>query len=293
NVRVLVTGAGGMVGRAVSQFCKASGDVVLSYDHRGLDIGDPDSVLQTLQNDKPEVVINCAAWTDVDGCELNEERAFEANARGPENLARASREIDAVLVTISSDYVFDGKKNGFYTQRDQPHPESIYAKSKLEGERRAQLTYARTIVVRTGFVFGQGGNNFLSTIVERARKGERLKAISDAYGTPTYAVDLAGRLRELSERDLPGIYHVVNGGEGASFEDFTREAIRMAGCSGVEVEAVSMDSLKRPAPRPRNSRLRCLLSEAIGLPRLRDWRHSLHDFVEQHYLSNAAEEAMR
>ena len=292
-MRVLVTGAGGLVGRAVSQFCKSSGDLVLSYDHCGLDIGDPEGVLQTLQNDKPDVVINCAAWTDVDGCELNEERAFEANARGPENLARASREIDAVLVTISTDYVFDGKKSGFYTQRDQPHPESIYAKSKLEGERRAQLAYARTTVVRTGFVFGQGGNNFLSTIVERARQGERLTAISDAYGTPTYAVDLAGRLRELCERDLPGIYHVVNGGEGASFEDFTRQAIRMAGCTGVEVEVVSMDSLKRPAPRPRNSRLRCLLSEAIGLEELRDWRSSLSDFVKRHYLSNAAEEAMR
>jgi dTDP-4-dehydrorhamnose reductase len=292
-VKVLVTGARGMVGQAVRQYCNASGDLVMPYDHRELDISDEVRVRQTFQNDKPDVVVNCAAWTDVDGCELNEEKAFEANARGPENLARASRDVDAVFVSISTDYVFDGKKNGFYTQRDQPNPESIYAKAKLEGERRAQLAYARTIVVRTGFVFGRGGNNFLSTIVERARRGEKLKAISDACGTPTYAVDLAGRLRELCERDLPGIYHVVNGGEGASFEDFAREAIQLAGCDDADLEVISMDSLKRPAPRPRNSRLRCLLSEAIGLEELRDWRSSLYDFVKQHHQSNTAEEALR
>ena len=128
-----------MVGRAVSEYCRSNGDLVLSYDHRGLDIGDPNRVRSTLQQDRPEVVINCAAWTDVDSCELDRDRAFAVNAVGPENLARASREINAGLVTISTDYVFDGKKDGFYTQRDQPTPESIYGLSKLEGERRAQL----------------------------------------------------------------------------------------------------------------------------------------------------------
>ncbi len=291
-MRVLVTGAGGMVGRAVCEYCRSSGDIVLAYDHKTLDIGDTAAVRKTLQNDKPELVFNCAAWTDVDGCELDTERAFAANARGPENLANASREINAVFVTISTDYVFDGRREGFYTQRDQPNPESIYAKSKLEGEHRAQLAYARTIVVRTGFVFGPGGSNFLSTIVERARRGEKLKAISDAYGTPTYAIDLAIRLRELAQLDLPGIFHVVNSGGGANYEEFAREALEIAGCDGVDVEGVSMDSLKRAAPRPRNSRLRCLFSEAIGLQTLRDWRSSLHDFVEQQHQSNTVQ-AMR
>ncbi|MDQ6653290.1 MAG: dTDP-4-dehydrorhamnose reductase [Acidobacteriota bacterium] len=290
---MLVTGAGGMVGRAVCDVCASCGDLVLPYDHQKLDIGDPELVTQLLEDEKPEAVINCAAWTDVDGCELDEKRAFEVNALGPENLARASREIDAVLVTISTDYVFDGKKNGFYTQRDQPRPESIYGKSKLEGEHLAQLAYARTIVVRTGFVFGTGGKNFLSTIVERARRGEKLKAISDAYGTPTYALDLSVRLRELCILDLPGLYHVVNSGEGASFEEFVREALEIADCDEVDVEVVSMDSLKRPALRPRNSRLRCLVSEAIGLQTLPDWRTSLYDFVKQHHQSNTGEEVIR
>ena len=121
-MRTLVTGAGGMVGRAVVEYCRWRGDLVFPYDHARLDIGDSDRVRQTLKQEKPDAVINCAAWTDVDGCEVDRERALAANARGPENLANASREIEAAFVTISTDYVFDGEKEGFYTQDDRPNP---------------------------------------------------------------------------------------------------------------------------------------------------------------------------
>ncbi|HEY3038428.1 MAG TPA: dTDP-4-dehydrorhamnose reductase [Pyrinomonadaceae bacterium] len=286
-MKVLVTGAGGMVGRAVCQYCSSSGDLVLSYDHHALDIADPDRVMQTIRNNKPDAVINCAAWTDVDGCELDQERAFAANARGPENLASASRKVNAAFVTISTDYVFDGAKQGFYTQRDQPNPQSIYGASKLEGERRTQVAYARTVVVRTGFVFGLGGKNFLSTIIERARRGEQLKAIADAWGTPTYAPDLVRRLRELAQLDLPSTYHVVNAGEGVSYEEFTRAALDLGGYTSTKVESVEMDSLNRAAPRPRNSRLKCLLSEAVGLAPLPFWKDSLCSFVALDSLTEA------
>jgi len=268
-----------MVGRAVSDYCRSIGDQVFSYNHQGLDISAPDLILDTFKQDKPDAVVNCAAWTDVDGCELDHERAFSAHARGPENLAKASRELNVRLVTISTDYVFDGEKTGFYTQRDQPNPRSVYGVSKLKGERTAQLAYARTIVVRTGFVFGSGGRNFLSTIVERARRGEKLTAIADAYGTPTYSRDLAVRLRELVQLDLPGTFHVVNAGDGVSYEEFARAALDLAGYSSTNLESVAANSLQRPAPRPRNSRLRCLLSEAIGLTPLPLWKDSLRDFV--------------
>jgi dTDP-4-dehydrorhamnose reductase len=283
-----VAGAGGMVGRAVSEYCASVGDLVFPYDHRGLDIADYDRVMHVLEQDKPEAVINCAAWTDVDGCEQNRERAFAANARGPENLATAAREVNAVPVTISTDYVFDGEKEGFYTQRDQPNPQSIYGVAKLEGERRAQLAYARTIVVRTGFIFGPGGNNFLSTVIERAGRGEKLKAISDAYGTPTYAPDLARRLRELVQLDLPGIFHVVNAGEGTSYAEFARAALQLGGFASTNLERVAMNSLNRPAPRPRNSRLRCLLSEAARLSALPFWHSALRDFVAAHSRTEVA-----
>lgn len=267
------------MGRAVSAYCHSIGDVVSAFDHQSLDIADETRVRKTLLAEKPGLVINCAAWTDVDGCELDRERAYAANARGPENLAKASRKSGVRLVTISTDYVFDGKQPGFYTQRDDAHPESVYGMSKLEGERRVLLAYARGIVVRTGFVFGSGGSNFLSTIVSRARRGEKLKAIRDSFGTPTYAWDLAIRLRELAQRDLPGTYHVVNAGDGVSYEEFARKALELSGHIGTEIESVEMDSLHRPAPRPRNSRLKCLLSEAIGLPPLPFWQDSLREFV--------------
>lgn len=268
-----------MVGRAVAEYCNLHGDQVFSFDHQSLDIADANAVSRAIADTNPDFVINCAAWTDVDGCEFDRDRAFAVNASGPENLALASRDVNAGLITISTDYVFDGEHEGFYTQRDQPQPQSVYGRSKLEGERRSQTAYARTIVVRTGFVFGPGGNNFLSTIVARARRGEKLKAIADAFGTPTYARDLAVRLRELAELDLPGIFHVVNSGEGTSFEGFARAALDLGGCSSTNVESVATSSLKRPAPRPRNSRLRCLLSEALGLAPLPFWKDSLADFV--------------
>ena len=268
-----------MLGRAVVEHCRSNNDAVLGFDHQGLDIADSDRVMQVITSERPDAVINCAAWTDVDGCEVDKDRAFAANAAGPENLARASREVNSVFITISTDYVFNGQKEGFYTQRDQPGPESIYGLSKLEGERRAQLAYARTIVVRSGFIFGPHGTNFLSTIIERAARSEKLKAIRDAYGTPTYAPDLAVRLRELAQLDLPGIYHVVNAGEGVSYEEFTRAALDLGGYQSTDLETVDSDSLKRPAPRPANSRLRCLLSEQIGLAALPFWKDSLREFV--------------
>ncbi|HKO62202.1 MAG TPA: sugar nucleotide-binding protein, partial [Pyrinomonadaceae bacterium] len=151
----------------------------------------------------------------------------------------------------------------------------------LEGEARSRTENKNTIVARTGFVFGPRGNNFLSKIVERAGSGHTISAINDAYGTPTYARDLAVRLRELGQQNHPGIYHVVNAGDGVTFEEFAKEALKIAGYRDVEIVSVSMDELKRPAARPRNSRLRCILSPEIGLPAMRDWRVGLRDFVER------------
>jgi dTDP-4-dehydrorhamnose reductase len=280
SMKVLITGAGGMVGHLVAEHCRAIGDEVLAHDRASLDITDESAVRAAFERDRPDAAINCAAWTDVDGCELDPQQAFLANSKGVELLATAARLAGASFVTVSTDYVFDGRKpEGFYTQRDDPHPLSAYGASKLEGERRAHIASARTSIVRSGWIFGPSGRNFLATVVERARRGERLKAISDSYGTPTYAPDLAARLRELAELDLPGVYHVVNSGEGTSYEGFARAAAEAAGVEGIEIESVLTDSLKRPAPRPRNSRMKCLLSEAIGLAPLRDWREALREFA--------------
>src|SRR4051812_9954459 len=214
TMRVLITGAAGMVGRALAEHCRAAGDEVFAFDSASLDITDERGARETLSRIRPDAVINCAAWTDVDGCELDPQRAFLVNSQGVEVIATAARLAGASFVQISTDYVFDGRKaEGFYTQRDDPHPLSAYGAAKLEGERRAQAASARTSLVRTGWIYGAGGKNFLSRVIELARGGGgALKAIGDSYGTPTYVPDLVARLREIAALDLPCFYHVANAG---------------------------------------------------------------------------------
>ena len=285
-MKVLITGAGGLVGSVLREWCQDQRDIVLAYDRSQLNITDVQMVGQAISDAKPDAVINCAAWTDVDTCESDPARAFAVNATGPQNLASASRSVNARFITISTDYVFDGTKEGFYTQEDQPNPQSVYARSKLEGEQRAKEAYAESTIVRTGFIFGPNGRNFLSTVIRRAKQGERIKAISDAYGTPTYAHDLSHRLRELAQLGRPGIFHVVNSGDGASYEEFAREATLRAGQREPQIEGILSESLHRPAARPRNSRLRCLYSSSLGLAPLPDWRDALTAFAKSAQLAS-------
>src|SRR5919202_237789 len=169
-MKLIITGAAGMVGRALVEHCAARGDEVAAFDREGLDITDERAAREAFERARPDAVINCAAWTDVDGCELDPQRAFLVNSKGVEILATAASLASASFVTVSTDNVFDGRKpEGFYTQRDDPHPLSAYGASKLEGERRAQMASASTTVVRSGWIFGRGGKNFLATAAERAR----------------------------------------------------------------------------------------------------------------------------
>ena len=278
-MKVIVTGASGLVGRAVVAHVAAEGETALGFDHAGLDVSDEAAIENTVVSERPDVLVNCAAWTDVDGCESNREHALAANAQGPELLALACRKIDALFIHISTDYVFDGTKQGFYTQEDGPNPISMYGVSKLEGERRARAAWARTIIVRSGYIFGVGGTNFLSTLIARASRGERLMAITDAEGTPTFATDLAGRILDLARLDRPDLYHVVNAGDGVSFAEFAASALEKAGFEDDLLQPITLDSLDRPARRPRNSRLRCLVSEGLGLEPLPYWQDSLSQFI--------------
>lgn len=278
-MKVIVTGARGMVGQAMVRHCLERGARVTALDHIAMDITDESAVADIFDHETPDAVFNCAAWTDVDGCERDAQHAQLANAYGPELLAAACRRHNTSLVTISTDYVFDGEKEGFYTQRDQPVPISVYGATKLAGEQTAQKQWPRTIVVRSGYLFGAGGKNFLATLLSRLRRGENVRAISDMFGTPTYAEHLAARLYTLAERDLPGIYHVVNAGDGASFAQFAQAAAKEANLDRNLITDVSVASLGLPARRPRNSRLRCLLSESIRLEPLPDWQDALVEYI--------------
>ena len=282
-MKVVVTGSRGLLGGAVVEYFASAGDEVIALDRDQLDIGNRDAVSQLLGRERPDHVINAAAWTDVDGCETDTQRNIATNALGPGNLALESRRIGAGLITVSTDYVFDGTKAGYYTQRDDPNPPSEYGKAKLHGERLAMVSNARTIVVRVGWLFGKGGRNFLSQMPELIAAGTPLKVINDSFGTPTYAPHMATRLHELALLDLPGIYHMANAGEGTSYAGFFHEL-----APGIEVEECSADVLERPAPRPRNSRLACLLQPALRLEPLPDWKEALDEFRNSFVATGAA-----
>ena len=280
-MKILITGANGMVARATAKYCESIGDEVIALTRQELDIADRTAVLEKFESEKFDAAINCAAFTDVDGSEREVEKCYAANGRGVENLAFAAKEIDCRFVTISTDYVFDGEKSGFYTQRDTPNPHGVYAQSKYLGENLAQRAYARSIIVRSGWIYGDGGTNFLSVMHNLLAEGKTIKAIYDSFGTPTYAGDLARRLRELAELDLPCIFHVTNSGAGTSYAGFAEKVCEIKGFDKNLLERASADSLKRPAPRPRSSKLACLFSERFGLKPLPHWEDALREFLRK------------
>jgi dTDP-4-dehydrorhamnose reductase len=279
-MKVLVTGANGMVAQAMREHCAFLGDEVLAVSRGQLDISDRDSVREAVHEFTPDAVINCAAFTNVDAAESQDSECKAANTHGVENLAVACREADARLVTISTDYVFDGSFNGFYTQRHSPAPLSVYGRAKLEGEVRAFTAYPRSVIVRSGWIFGPGGTNFLSVMPRLLAAGNPITAISDSFGTPTYARDLAVRLREFAAADLPGVYHVANSGEGCSYREFAHKVCELGGSDPGLVAPVSHTELQRPAPRPTNSKLACVLSPRLGFEPLRKWEDALRHFIQ-------------
>ncbi|QQS39921.1 MAG: dTDP-4-dehydrorhamnose reductase [Acidobacteriota bacterium] len=276
-MKILVTGAEGMVARAVARVCAGLGDEVAALAKRELDITDRDAVSRVMIEGGFDTVINCAAYTDVDGAESNPDLCFAVNAEGVENLAKACRDADSVFVTISTDYVFDGSKEGFYDESDEPAPQSVYAAAKLEGEKLAAASYARSIIVRSGWIFGPGGTNFLSVMPDLLSDRKKITAIEDSFGTPTYAVDLAGRLRELAVSGSEGVFHVVNSGEGTSYLGFAKEICSAGGFDDALVAPVSSADLERAAPRPSNSQLGTIRGGILGpLP---DWRDAVKRYL--------------
>jgi len=278
-MKVLITGANGMVARAASAYCHSIGDQVLAVTRQELDIANRAAVSDLFEREQPEAILNCAAYTNVDGAETNQEVCFAANTTGVENLALAAKKIDAAFVTISTDYVFDGAKTDFYTQRDTPNPQGVYAKSKLAGEQLARDAYARSIIVRSSWIYGPGGTNFLSVMHKLLADKKQIKAISDSFGTPTFAVDLASRLRELAKLDLPGVYHVTNDGQGTSYAGFAEKVCELEGFDKNLLQKVSVNDLKRAAPRPVSSKLSCLFSQKLGLSPLQNWEKALTEFL--------------
>ncbi|MFL6212961.1 MAG: dTDP-4-dehydrorhamnose reductase [Blastocatellia bacterium] len=276
----LIAGGGGLLGRHMLKQLSASGWQAHAFTHAELDITDADSVRRAAERVQPGLILNCAATADVDRCEREPEWAYAVNEHGARHLAEAARDAGAEIVHVSTDYVFDGAKGGFYTQTDEPRPLSVYGQSKLAGEHAASRACEQCYIVRTSWLFGVGGKNFGSRIIEYARRLPRLKGVMDQVSIPTYAPDLARRIEEIVALKTYGLYHGVNSGP-ATWLEFARLALELAGIDDVEIEPVTRAALDQAAPRPQNSAMRCLLSERIGLAPLRDWREAIVEFVRE------------
>lgn len=276
----LITGAGGLLGRCMTARLAVSGWNVISLTRADLDITREEDVRQQIERACPDLVINCAATPDVDRCEREPEMAYAVNEQGPKYMAGACERAGAEFIHVSTDYVFDGSKPGFYTQEDEPRPLSVYAKSKLAGEASSRNNCEKTYIIRTSWIFGAGGKNFGSRVVELARAGAHLKAVTDQISIPTYAPDLARRIEEIAALHHYDLYQVTSSGPGTWFE-FARLALDLAGLSHIEIEPVERADLKQIAPRPHRSAMRCLVSERLGLRPLRDWRDTIADFLAE------------
>jgi len=277
-VKLLVTGARGMLGIDLCDILSEDYDVV------GVDIeeGDISSVSETrelVERISPEIVIHCAAYTDVDKSESEIERALVVNGQGTRNVALACKGIGSALLYVSTDYVFDGKSDRPYTETDVPAPIGAYGASKLEGERHIQGLLSNFFIVRTSWLFGLHGRNFVDTIIGLGQDRDSIEVVDDQVGCPTFTRDLGFALSVVVRSKNYGIYHVCNS-ERCSWYDFATEILRLWGNSEAKVVPVETARLKRPAARPPFSVLDTSLFERTFGFSLRSWREALAEYLE-------------
>ena len=278
-MRVLVTGAAGQLGTDVVAHCREAGDDVLAADRSVLDITNRAAVHDVVVEGRPDVVINCAAWTAVDACESDPDRAMAANAHAVRWLTEACDAIDARLVQVSTDYVFDGTKSGPYVESDVTNPQSVYGSSKLAGEVEA-LAWSNSLVVRTSWVCGAHGHNMVRTVQRLVAEGKPLAFVNDQVGCPSFTADLAPALRLLAMERHVGVAHLTNTG-AVSWYGFVREVVRALGADPSVVRPISTAELQppRPAKRPANSVLDNVKWREWGYEPLRDFRAALRDML--------------
>ena len=278
-MRVVVTGAAGQLGVDLTRHCEGAGDDVIAVDRSQLDVSDRSAVLGVVTSVRPDVIVNAAAWTAVDACEGDPDRAFSVNALGPRWLREAASATGAHLVQISTDYVFDGTLDRPYREWDAPGPRSVYGASKLAGEREAGPD---ATVVRTSWVCGANGNNMVTTILRLVEEQPSLSFVDDQRGCPTFTADLAPMVRRLAVERRSGVHHVTNQGE-VSWYQFVREIVAETGRDPAMVHPITTAELQppRPAPRPANSVLDNAALRLAGVPLLRHHRDPLRELVSQ------------
>lgn len=267
-------------------------DLVAAFAHAGealsgsrsgsevtVDITDAPSVRAALDDVRPHVVVNSAAWVDVDAAESHPDGTYRVNAWGAWNVAAACKERGIPMCHISTDYVFDGKKGSPYTEFDRTNPVNVYGASKLAGEEAILRAGAPAWIVRTQWLYGGNGNNFVAAVLSRVRKGEPVRAVDDQFGTPTYTPDVAAMTLDIVRNAPHGIYHVNNAG-GCSRYEFSRAILEISGLDPDIAEAVPSATMARPAPRPVNTVMRRLSLEMQGRDTARPWRDALAAYLD-------------
>ena len=278
-MRVVLTGAGGQVGRELAQAFSGRSTELVALDHAQLDVGDRDAVLSAITGLAPDEVVHAAAWTAVDACQTDPDRALRDNALATRHVADAARRVGARVTYLSTDYVFDGTKAGPYDEWDAPNPRSVYGRSKLAGELALDPD---ATVVRTSWVFGAHGGNMVKTVLRLAARPGELRFVDDQQGCPTAAADLAGVVRHLVTARLPGTFHVTNQG-ATTWYRFARDIVEAAGYDPARVVPVRTTDLDppRPAPRPANSVLDNAALRLMDLPPLPDHHEPLARLVKE------------
>jgi len=275
-MRILVTGAGGMLGRALQEKLQGAHTLYL-WGREEADLTDAGQVGSAARGIAFDAVVHAAAMTDVDRCESEPDRALAVNRDATRNVADLARERGALFVYVSTDYVFDGTKRSPYLEEDPVGPINAYGRSKLEGERAARESGARSLVVRTSWLFGAGGKNFVDTIASKLERGESLRVVDDQKGSPTYTRDLVHAIELLLRRGATGTVHATNSGTTTWF-GLAREIARALG-SDASIAPVSTEEFPRPAPRPRYSVLSGARFRAWTGENLRPWEEAVGHYL--------------
>ena len=277
-MRVLITGATGQLGTDLVRACRGAGDEVVACGRKELDLTDRDSVLAAITSTRPDVVLNAGAWTAVDACESDPDRAYRTNAMGVRWVTQAARLVGSHVLHVSTDYVFDGTKPAPYHEWDDPNPQSVYGRSKLGGEREADASHT---IVRTSWVCGAHGPNMVKTVLALIDQPE-LAFVDDQLGCPSFTADLAPLIRRLAVARMPGMFHVTKQGH-TTWYGFVRDVLESAGADPAKVRPIKTSELDppRPAPRPANSVLDNAALRHAGLPMLPHYREPLDRLVRE------------
>lgn len=281
-MKILITGAAGMLGTDLRKALRSHELIPtdITGDFLKLDITDTCEVARTIRDLSPDVVVHCAAYTDVDGCEREPDKAYRLNALGTWNVASACPKSGSAMIYISTDFVFDGDKGEPYTEYDAVNPLGHYGASKLAGERHVRELCPEHYIVRTAWLYGEHGKNFPFSILNAAKAGKELKVVSDQIGSPTFTADLAKIIGEFPGGRLYGTYHVTNKGS-CSWHEFATKILALAGMADIEIKPITSDKWPTPTRRPKYSVLRHYALELQGRDNIRPWEDALQDFINR------------